>query len=275
MPAGVEERWRRVASRVLRSVHNGTVAARAELQRRPQMDSMFLRLQLRRLRSLFGSGRGCWPPVWRSSWLALRWLRRRKPIRPGGSRGSPRPSARSGCTAPTTANGSRRSATARSRPATGSRPMTMLGCRAGARLDDLRLDCRHRARGPAPRRCPGRAAPAQRRGGVARARWAGGRRIRALDRGGAARLVTPGRYRFDRFDRSTQLTVYAGQARFEGPGSALVVDTGQRGQFWLEANGAAQYSVAEPVRDAFAGWVGERDRAARTASRRLATSRPR
>ena len=77
---------------------------------------------------------------------------------------------------------------------------------------------------------------------------------------GRLSLLMPGRYRFDRFDRSTHLTVYAGQARFEGPGSALVVDPGQRGQFWLEANGAAQYSVTDPVRDAFAGWVGERER---------------
>jgi len=77
---------------------------------------------------------------------------------------------------------------------------------------------------------------------------------------GLLTVLTPGRYRFDRFDRSTHLTVQAGQARFEGPGSALVVDAGQRGQFWLEANGAAQYSVTDPVRDAFAGWVSERER---------------
>jgi hypothetical protein len=77
---------------------------------------------------------------------------------------------------------------------------------------------------------------------------------------GRLSLLTPGRYRFDRFDRSTHLTVLAGQARFEGPGSALVVDPGQRGQFWLESNGAAQYSVTGPIRDDFAGWVGERER---------------
>ena len=77
---------------------------------------------------------------------------------------------------------------------------------------------------------------------------------------GRLSLLMPGRYRFDRIDRSTHLTVYAGQARFEGPGSALVVDAGQRGQFWLEANGTAQYSVVDPVRDAFAGWVDERER---------------
>ena len=77
---------------------------------------------------------------------------------------------------------------------------------------------------------------------------------------GRLSLLTPGRYRFDRFDRSTHLTVLAGQARFEGPGSALVVDPGQCGQFWLESNGAAQYSVTDPIRDDFAGWVGERER---------------
>jgi hypothetical protein len=77
---------------------------------------------------------------------------------------------------------------------------------------------------------------------------------------GRMSLLAPGAYRFDRFDRSSHLTVYFGQARYEGPGSALTVDAGQRGQFWIEANGAAQYSVTEPARDAFATWNGERDR---------------
>ena len=77
---------------------------------------------------------------------------------------------------------------------------------------------------------------------------------------GRFRVQTAGRYRFDRFDRASHLTVYAGQANFEGPGSALTVYSGQRGEFWIEANGAAQYSLTEPVRDAFAGWVGERER---------------
>ncbi|MEO7338294.1 MAG: DUF6600 domain-containing protein, partial [Caldimonas sp.] len=77
---------------------------------------------------------------------------------------------------------------------------------------------------------------------------------------GRLRVERPGRYRFDHFDRSTHLTVYAGQATYEGPGSALTVESGQRGQFWIESNGAAQYAITEPVGDAFAGWNSERDR---------------
>ena len=77
---------------------------------------------------------------------------------------------------------------------------------------------------------------------------------------GRFRVQTAGRYRFDRFDRASHVTVYAGQASFEGRGSALTVYSGQRGEFWIEGNGVAQYSLTEPVRDAFAGWLGERER---------------
>ena len=77
---------------------------------------------------------------------------------------------------------------------------------------------------------------------------------------GRFRVQAAGRYRFDRADQASQLTVYAGQAVFEGPGNALTLYSGQRGEFWLEANGAAQYSITEPVRDAFASWNSERDR---------------
>lgn len=75
------------------------------------------------------------------------------------------------------------------------------------------------------------------------------------------RFVTlrPGRYRFDRADEASHVTVLSGEARFEGPGSALTVNAGQRAEFWLD-RGAAQYSIIEPVRDAFASWSADRDR---------------
>jgi hypothetical protein len=68
-----------------------------------------------------------------------------------------------------------------------------------------------------------------------------------------------GRYRFDRIDDTSHLTVWSGQALYEGPGSALTVSGGQHAEFWLAGN-AAQYSITEPVRDAFTAWNGDRDR---------------
>ena len=78
---------------------------------------------------------------------------------------------------------------------------------------------------------------------------------------GRFRIETVGRYRFDRIDQASELTVLAGQAVFEGQRSALHVTTGQHAQFWLDAAGAPQYSLLGPLRDAFAGWIDERDRA--------------
>ncbi len=78
---------------------------------------------------------------------------------------------------------------------------------------------------------------------------------------GRFRVSTVGRYRFDRLDQASELTVYSGQAVFEGRDSALPVTAGQHAQFWLDASGAAQYNTVEPVRDAFAAWNDERDRA--------------
>jgi hypothetical protein len=68
-----------------------------------------------------------------------------------------------------------------------------------------------------------------------------------------------GRYRFDRADDSSHVTVREGEALYEGPGSALTVAAGQRAEFWLEADHTAQYSITDPVNDAFAAWSGERD----------------
>ena len=77
---------------------------------------------------------------------------------------------------------------------------------------------------------------------------------------GRVRVQAAGRYRFDRRDGSTHLTVYTGQAYFEGPGSALTLLAGQRGQFWIQHGGIAQYSITDPVNDAFASWSAARDR---------------
>ena len=71
-----------------------------------------------------------------------------------------------------------------------------------------------------------------------------------------------GRYRFDRGNRISDATVYSGLARYEGPNSGLPVGAGQRAEFWLDAAGAAQYSLSAPVNDAFAGWNADRDRRA-------------
>jgi hypothetical protein len=68
-----------------------------------------------------------------------------------------------------------------------------------------------------------------------------------------------GRYRFDRQDDTSQVTVYSGQAYFEGQRSALAVAAGQRAEFWLDTRNAAQYAITEPARDAFAVYNNERD----------------
>ena len=78
---------------------------------------------------------------------------------------------------------------------------------------------------------------------------------------GRFRAQAAGRFRFDRNDQASDLTVLSGQATFEGRNSALPLTTGQHGQFWLDANGAAQYTMLAPVRDAFAVWNDDRDRA--------------
>ena len=78
---------------------------------------------------------------------------------------------------------------------------------------------------------------------------------------GQFRVQAIGRYRFDRFEQASDLTVYNGQAVFEGQNSALPLTTGQHAQFWLDAGGSPQYNMVEPARDAFAAWNDDRDRA--------------
>ena len=78
---------------------------------------------------------------------------------------------------------------------------------------------------------------------------------------GRFRARSAGRYRFDRLEQASDLTVWGGQAVFEGRNSALPVSAGQHAQFWLDAAGAPQYTMVQPVRDGFASWIDERDRA--------------
>jgi len=77
-----------------------------------------------------------------------------------------------------------------------------------------------------------------------------------------------GRYRLDRRGESSALTVYGGEALYEGPGSALTVYSNQRADFRLDRTGNAQYAISEPLRDDFALWTADRDRADDRASAR-------
>lgn len=76
------------------------------------------------------------------------------------------------------------------------------------------------------------------------------------------RFVTlrAGTYRFDRTNGRTDLSVYAGEARYEGSNSGMPVTAGQRAEFWIDSGGVAQYSLSAPANDAFAGWSNDRDR---------------
>ncbi len=78
---------------------------------------------------------------------------------------------------------------------------------------------------------------------------------------GRFRAQAVGRYRFDRFEQTSDITVRAGQAIYEARNSALPVAAGQHAQFWIDGAGVPQYATVQPLRDAFAGWNDERDRA--------------
>jgi hypothetical protein len=75
---------------------------------------------------------------------------------------------------------------------------------------------------------------------------------------GRFRAERSGNYRFDRTDDTSHATAISGQAVYEGDGTALTVQQGQRVEFWKE-RGVAQYSVASPKRDEFGDWVASRD----------------
>ena len=78
---------------------------------------------------------------------------------------------------------------------------------------------------------------------------------------GRFRVQAVGRYRFDRFDQTSDVTAFNGQAIYEARNSALPVTTGQHAQFWIDSAGVPQYAIVAPARDAFAGWNDDRDRA--------------
>ena len=77
---------------------------------------------------------------------------------------------------------------------------------------------------------------------------------------GRFRVQTVGRYRFDRLDQASDLTVYNGQAAYEAKNTALPVYTGQHAQFWIDTAGVPQYAMVASARDPFSAWNNERDR---------------
>ena len=94
-------------------------------------------------------------------------------------------------------------------------------------------------------------------------------RVRDLNGAGQLELTTDegrfvtlraGTYRFDRNNGTSDVSVYSGQARYEGPNSGLAVNAGQRAEFWIDSGGVAQYSLLRPLDDAFAAWSSARDR---------------
>ena len=77
---------------------------------------------------------------------------------------------------------------------------------------------------------------------------------------GRFRAQSVGRFRFDRFDAASDVTVFAGQAIYEARNTALPVGPGQHAQFWIDQAGVPQYATLPPARDEFAAWNDERDR---------------
>ncbi|MEO8154903.1 MAG: DUF6600 domain-containing protein [Rhizobacter sp.] len=75
---------------------------------------------------------------------------------------------------------------------------------------------------------------------------------------GRFRTDRTGNYRFDRIDDTSHATALSGQLVYEGDGTELAVQQGQRVEFWKE-RGAAQYSISSPRRDEFGDWVASRD----------------
>ncbi len=74
-------------------------------------------------------------------------------------------------------------------------------------------------------------------------------------------VAAAGRYRFDHASNSSFAAVDSGQVRYEFGASALTVNPGQRAEFWIDANGVAQYGLGSATYDAFTAWNNERDRA--------------
>jgi len=62
-----------------------------------------------------------------------------------------------------------------------------------------------------------------------------------------------GRYRLDRVDATSSVTVWSGQLLFEAPDNAVMLVAGQRADIWND--GRTQYTLVQPQRDAFADEV--------------------
>ncbi len=62
-----------------------------------------------------------------------------------------------------------------------------------------------------------------------------------------------GRYRLDRVDATSSITVWSGQLLFEAPDNAATIVAGQRADIWN--SGRTQYTLTQPQRDAFADEV--------------------
>ena len=91
---------------------------------------------------------------------------------------------------------------------------------------------------------------------------------------GRFRVQRAGRYRFDRFDQASDVTVFNGQAQLRGPQPALPVTAGQRARVLARRPAACRSTrSSQPVRDAFAGWNDDRDRAEDRRVRRRAALR--
>jgi len=76
---------------------------------------------------------------------------------------------------------------------------------------------------------------------------------------GRFRPERAGRYRFDRPDGATNVSVWSGQLLFEAPDNAATFITGQSAEIFR--NPRTQYTLVEMRRDAFADEVAARDRA--------------
>jgi hypothetical protein len=77
---------------------------------------------------------------------------------------------------------------------------------------------------------------------------------------GRLRPLRAGHYRLDVEPASSFAHAWSGEARFEGPDSALVIEAGQRAEFWRESDGRTHYSWAREGSDDFGAWALGRDR---------------
>jgi hypothetical protein len=68
-----------------------------------------------------------------------------------------------------------------------------------------------------------------------------------------------GRYRLDRVDAISRVTVWSGQLSFDAPGNAVSLGSGQRADVWYD--GRSQYTMIQPQHDAFAEEVAASERA--------------